>query len=209
MVFDRNVGGQVREFGISGMLYNSNVLLYDRQRNLRQESLWSQAEMRAVTGPAAGEGLTLQLLPSELTTLEDWRARHPQGKIMSEQTGHKRNYRSSAYGRYFMTDRLMFPVTEKRVRPTGFKNKELMVIVRFGEDAKAYAVKDIAKHKDGVEDVIGGQRIRLVPVGRNTSVRVERVDGEVDPAVAYMFWFALSAMQSEVALYESLPGGYL
>ena len=42
LVFDRDVGGEVREFGISGKLWNSNVLLYDRQKDSRQESLWSQ-----------------------------------------------------------------------------------------------------------------------------------------------------------------------
>ena len=101
LVFDRRVGGSTREFGISGLLYNSNVLIYDRQSNPRQESLWSQVEMRAVTGPAAEQGLTLTLLPSEMTDWGSWRQRYPHTQVLSNLTGHGRDYDRSVYQDYF------------------------------------------------------------------------------------------------------------
>ena len=65
MVFRRSVGGRQRTFGVSGLLYQSDVLMYDRE----SESLWSQLAMRAVAGPA--EGTELEWLPSEHMT---WKA---------------------------------------------------------------------------------------------------------------------------------------
>jgi hypothetical protein len=71
LVLEREIGGQVREFGISGLLYQSNMLLYDRQPDPNAESLWSQIERCAVTGPAAGEKLELMPVDFELVS---WKA---------------------------------------------------------------------------------------------------------------------------------------
>ena len=69
-------------FGVSGLLYNSDMLLYDRA----SESLWSQLMGRAVTGPMKGE--RLQLIPLEHTTWSDWRTRHSDTLVLSRDTGH-------------------------------------------------------------------------------------------------------------------------
>jgi hypothetical protein len=76
-VFDRFVGGEKREFGISGLLWNSNVLLFDRQSSQKKESLWSQVDMRAVTGPASRKGLKITSRRSrELKTWSAPKGRH-------------------------------------------------------------------------------------------------------------------------------------
>lgn len=205
LVFGRRIGGKALEFGVSGLLYNSNVLMYDRQPGLRKESLWSQAEMRAVTGPAAKEGRRLKLLPSELTTWADWLKRHPTTRVLSIETGHLRSYRGQAYASYFSNDRLMFPVREKTKRPREFRKKELLAVVYTKDGARAYAVRDIAeqaRERGFVEDRLGSRTLRLTPVDSGKSVRVEAADAAPDPAVAYMFWFALSAMQPQVEIYD-------
>jgi len=84
VVFEREVGGEVREFGVSGLLWNSNVLLYDRQEPGRDESLWSQLSMKAVCGPAAKEELALTPLPSELVSWSQWRARYPGTEVVAD-----------------------------------------------------------------------------------------------------------------------------
>jgi hypothetical protein len=66
-VFDRNTPRGLREFGVSGLLYNSNVLMYDRDK--RAESLWSQLKSEAVAGVQVRN--RLKLLPLELTTWSD------------------------------------------------------------------------------------------------------------------------------------------
>ena len=86
MVFNRKIAGKVRTFGVSGLLYQSDVLMFDREK----ESLWSQLKMQAVSGGDAGSDLTW--LPSEQMSWKAWRAKNPDGEVLSTATGHRRNY---------------------------------------------------------------------------------------------------------------------
>ena len=78
--------GKAKTFGVSGLLYNSDLLLYDRET----ESLWSQIAATAISGPLRGEGLTL--LPVAHTTWADWRKRYPDTTVLSTDTGYSRDY---------------------------------------------------------------------------------------------------------------------
>src|SRR5206468_3246489 len=71
IVFDRRVNGRKLTFGVSGLLYQSNLLMYDRET----ESLWPQVAMKAVSGSQVGA--ELRWLPSEHTTWRAWREAHP------------------------------------------------------------------------------------------------------------------------------------
>jgi len=97
---------QVLEFGVSGALYNSNVLMYDRTHN----GLWSQLGMRAVTGPLAGT--KLDHLPVRIWSWKRFRLAHPDGSVLSKDTGHQRPYGKNVYERYFSSDNLMVPVRD-------------------------------------------------------------------------------------------------
>lgn len=207
VVFDRRVGGEVREFGISGMLFNSNVLLYDRQGDPDEESLWSQLQMRAVCGPAAEERLRLEALPSEMVRWEDWRRRHPQTTVLSPDTGWSRDYGSNPYAGYFKTEEIMFPVTATSRQLRGRSNKELMVIVRTNGRVKAWAVPDVAKSagENGVfTDTLGNVKLRFHWNAGDGTVRVESADGRQKIAVAYSFWFAWKSMYPDAPVYR--PG---
>ena len=94
----------VLEFGVSGALYNSNVLMYDR----RDKGLWSQLRMEAVSGPLAGT--TLDMLPVEIIPLSRFKATYPGAPLVSNETGHQRNYGRSPYESYFADSKLMVPV---------------------------------------------------------------------------------------------------
>ena len=208
MVFDRRVGGQTREFGISGLLYNSNVLLYDRQEDPKQESLWSQGELRAVSGPAAKAGLRLTLLPSDLTTWGDWKARHLDTQVLSLETGHRRSYGQDPYAGYFASDELMFPVAVKIETPDRYRNKELMAVVYTDHGNKAYAVDEVAKAAgpDGLlPDRIGELEVKVYYVKEGPSIRITAGPEELPVPVAYMYWFVLASMQANVPVY-TLPG---
>jgi len=205
LVFDRRVGGSTREFGVSGLLWNSNVLLYDRRPDHGAESLWSQVHMKAVTGPAAREGLKLKLLPSEMTSWEEWSKRNPGTTVLSRRTGHSRNYDVSPYGAYFSNDRLMFPARQLKKRPERFLNKEPLIVVNVGERWKAYAVRDVAAAagSDGfMEDEVGGKRLRLEYSEQSNSVRAELIGEKTEVPAAYMFWFALASMLPEAEIYD-------
>lgn len=205
MVFDRRIGGRTNEFGVSGLLYQSNVLMFDRREDPDEESLWSQGEMRAVAGPAAKKELTLSLMPSELTTWEDWRARHPETQVMSTLTGHFRDYNGSPYEGYFVDDHIMFPVKSELEKPERFRQKEMLAVVYADGAAKAYAVRDVerAAGEGGLlEDTIQAQAIRITHVPEGPSIRAADANSGETLPVAYMFWFVLSAMQPNIPVFE-------
>jgi hypothetical protein len=211
MVFDRKIGGTVREFGISGLLWNSSVLLYDRQAQPVNESLWSQVPMKAVTGPAAEKGLRLKLLSSELTTWQQWVSNNPNTTVLSDQTGYGRNYQQTPYTRYYQNDKLMFPVKEGKKRPSRFVRKEPMLVIDVDGKLKAYAIKDIARaarNKGYIDDKMGKNKVRLIYTKESDTVQVKLIDkpDEQVPA-ATMFWFALSAMLPDIEVYESPKTG--
>ena len=91
MAFQARVDGQAKLFGVSGLLYKSDVLLYDRET----ESLWSQISRQAVSGPMKGQRLAM--VPTSHTTWADWRERHPDTQVLSLDTGYSRNYNRNPY----------------------------------------------------------------------------------------------------------------
>ena len=209
VVFDRRIGGQTREFGISGLLWNSNVLLYDRQPDPSQESLWSQVLMKAVTGPAAKQGLRFKILPSDMTTWKDWRTRHPDTTVLSNQTGYPRDYEFNPYERYFRSDALMFPVYGPEKKKSKYKNKDMAVIIRNGEKMRVYLVKDVkrAAGKQGwIRDRFGNRTYRLEYNRKSHLVTVyEEKNGKLVPApVAYAYWFTIRAMYPDADVYAPI-----
>lgn len=110
VVFDRRVANETLTFGISGLLYNSNLVLYDRRDTPDTESLWPQLAFRAIAGPAADRDAQLTLLPAALTDWETWHAAHPETSIILPDPNRYRLYRRDSYSVYFSTDKLRFPV---------------------------------------------------------------------------------------------------
>ena len=210
IVFDREIDGHVREFGISGKLYRSNVLFFDRQTNAEDESLWSQLQMKAVVGPAAKAGLKLQLLDAELTTWADWLERHPTTTVLSKNTGHGRNYDVPAYADYFATDGIGFGAHGKPKRRPDLKNKDPIVVVEAGGERRIYIVRDVAKAAGGdrtIEDTLGGVKLRLTYLAEAESLRVEATGGDSGgetPTIhpVYTFWFAWEGLFPGVEIWE-------
>jgi hypothetical protein len=99
------------EFGVSGLLYNSNLILFDRRQDSKQESLWPQLSFHAIAGPSLKKSLTL--LPFELTTWKDWSTRHPDTQVFRglRTLAHDYNDAQDPYNLYLNNDDLKFPVT--------------------------------------------------------------------------------------------------
>ncbi len=107
--FDSIVGDKLRKFGTSGLLYESNKLMFDAGTS----SLWSSITGEPVVGPLVGSGLKLAALPVVTTTWGEWRRRHPDTTVLSIPTGFRRDYsEGAAYREYFATDALMFDVSK-------------------------------------------------------------------------------------------------
>jgi len=193
-VVDRRLDGRTYEFGISGLLMNSNVLLYDRT----DEALWSQVRLTAISGPNAGRSLR-HLDGWSMMTFGQWKREHPNARIVSAKTGYRRNYRENPYGGYFANDRLMFPASPSDER---FSNKTRVVGVKLGDVARAYPLKRIREAADGrVTDTIGGGRLVLEAGRAPGMVRV--VEAPEQAAVVHTFWFAWYAFHPQTQVYEA------
>ncbi len=184
--------GQVKvlEFGISGLLHNSNVLLYDRQ----DEALWSQVKLEAVSGPHAG--MSLAHLPWRVMTLERLKQTHPEATVLSLNTGHQRPYHQNPYADYFRTQRLMFPVSQQDRRLLA---KDPVVGIRLGDQTRAYPVAAIRQALDGtVEEKFNGETLILQA---DADGGIEVVAMPSDAQVVHTFWFTWAAYHPETTLY--------
>ena len=186
MIFDRLVEGKVRSFGVSGLLYQSDVLMYDRET----ESLWSQLGMRAVSGSSVDQRLTW--LPSERMSWKAWREKYPESDVLSEDTGHSRAYGRSAYADYFQSDRIMFPVPVTR-KELPLKS-EVIGVLHEGK-ARAYSLADLSK-QGSVQD--GALTIHYD--GKDMSHHAVNADGKVIPSVK-VYWFAWQSFYPDTELW--------
>lgn len=172
-----------RGFGISGLLYNSDVLLYDRAT----ESLWSQLMGEAVSGPL--KGTRLHRLPLTHTSWADWRRRHPTSQVMSVDTGFGRDYARDPYAGYARVPQLMFDVQHRDAR---LPAKEWVLGVEVAGVHKAYPFGVLASRVDArgeLLDTVGGRALRI----RHDAVHgtAEAFDANGQPWPATMaYWFA-------------------
>jgi hypothetical protein len=195
VVFSATVEGRALTFGVSGLLYNSDVLLYDRQT----ESLWSQLKSQAVTGPMIGKRLSM--LAAEHTTWRDWRARNPDTQVLSFETGFERDYSRDPYAGYDRNPAILFPVSRNDRR---FGPKEWVVGVVVDGHAKAYPFSELARTSGRVEDTIGGRRVTVLFDSEHRSARVlDDTGGEVPSVTA--FWFAWAAFNPATDLFAAAP----
>lgn len=194
MVFDVENDEVEFTFGVSGLLYNSDVLLYDRQTS----SLWSQIMSQAVTGPM--KNVTLDLLPSRHTTWADWREIHPDTLVLSTDTGYRRQYDTSPYLDYERSSRLMFNV-ENRNR--AYDNKNLVLGLSIGDQHRAYPFEELrARGADRFGDEFVGQELTVVWSEAANSAHVLNEAGVELPTVL-AYWFAWYAFHPETEIFRA------
>ena len=150
-VFNRTVNGTILEFGTSGKLYNSNLVMYDRT----SKSLWSQALGGGIVGEYTG--VKLERLPFDLAYWKDWKQLYPQSKVLSKDTGSARPYGADPYGDYYSSSDILFPVSIKDNR---LELKEIIVGLENEGSYKAYKLHDIEKLKV-INDKLNNKSITL------------------------------------------------
>lgn len=193
VAFDRRVGGHMLDFGVSGLLYNSDVLLYDRQT----QSLWSQLLGKAISGPMKGQ--TLKMLPMTQTSWDDWRRAHPASQVLSTATGHDRPYGQDAYPGYEDSPQIMFPVA---FRSAGYHPKERVLGVQVGTLTRAYPFVELGKLTAPVNERLGDVTY-IVYFDRNSSrASAQRDDGTPVPAVV-AYWFAWYAFHPDTQIFHA------
>ena len=191
MIFERNVKGKVRSFGVSGLLYQSDVLMYDRE----SESLWSQLKMESVSGPLSGT--PLKLLPSAHLTWKSWKKKHPQGEVLSTNTGHVRDYTKDAYASYFKSPDTMFPVPNTRKE---LPKKDWVIGVILNGKAVAFPVTALAEKREGIYRADSFEvRVKYNPDSR-LAVATEGNGGEIPSVTVY--WFAWQAFHPQTVVWQ-------
>jgi len=206
ILYDGTLGGPESEevvttFGTSGLLMRSNKLMYDRAT----ESLWNQITGEAIAGPLAGTA-ALQRLPVTTSTWGEWKARYPDTKILSPDTGHARDYSpGKPYGDYFASEALMFPVWRRSDR---LPKKEVVFALIVNGVPKAYPLSRLSEGT--LKDEVGGTPIVLKvgpdapetdePAGR--SVRAFRASDMAPLAGHNAFWFGWFAYYPRTEVHE-------
>lgn len=191
MAFDAEVEGRSLEFGVSGLLYNSDVLMYDRET----ESLWSQLMAKSVSG--AMKGTQLEQISITHTTWEDWNDRHPESKVLSDETGHDRNYERSPYKGYKQSNQVYFPVENKDSK---YHYKELVSGVIQDDVKVAYPFPELEKSNTPFDDQLNGKTVTVHFDEKHQTARIVTQDGEEVPTVT-LYWFAWSAFYPEGRVY--------
>ncbi len=192
MVFKAKVAGEARTFGVSGLLYASDVLMYDRQ----SESLWSQLLGQAVTGPL--KGTRLSLLTSQHTTWGDWRRQHPNTRVMSDKIRSGRNYSRDPYAGYENSRSLFFPVKHMDGR---FHPKEWVLGLEIKGRYVAYPFSQLALGGGELKDTYAGVPLRIVYDADAHSARALDADGNELPSVR-SYWFAWVAFHPGTEVYR-------
>lgn len=152
IAFERpTIDGELLDFGTSGKLYNSNLIMYDRQT----DSFWAQATGQAIVGELTGEQLTF--VPARILSFGDWRAEHPDGLVLSRDTGHERPYGENPYAGYDSSERpfLFTGEPDERLPATS----RVLGIARAG-DVVAFPYEAVAERAAGgwavvMEEVAG------------------------------------------------------
>ncbi|KAF6244102.1 hypothetical protein C6988_00380 [Nitrosopumilus sp. b1] len=133
-VFERIIDGIAVEFGTSGKLFNSNLVMYDRLTG----SYWSQALGMAIKGDLTGH--SLKIVPFDVISFGEWKKLHPDTLVLTTDTGHVRAYGVDPYGNYYTDNRIMFPVenNDDRMHP-----KEIILGFDMDGTYKAYRQNDV------------------------------------------------------------------
>jgi hypothetical protein len=151
VAFSREVAGRTLDFGTTGMLRNSDLVMYDRQT----ESWWQQLTADAVVGELTGAKLAV--LPSQILPWSEFMRLHPDGEVLSRHTGFDRPYGQNPYRGYDQPNShpfLFFGKTNDSLPP-----KERVAAVATGDGrAVVYPFDRLAKDAP-VNDRVGGAPI--------------------------------------------------
>lgn len=152
IVFDRTVDGTVLDFGVSGNLRHSDLVMYDRQT----ESWWQQATGRGVVGQYTGT--QLEFLPSQLISWAEFRELYPDGAVLSRDTGHNRNYGANPYAGYDEAETNPFLLDDWTLIDGRLSPKVRIVGVVVEDESVAYPLPALAE-VEVVNDTVGDEPI--------------------------------------------------
>jgi len=147
LAFKATIDGVVHDFGTTGNLNFSNLIMYDRQT----ETWWQQASGKGIVGEQMGT--QLEFLPAQIVSLDQFETDHPEGTVLSRETGFRRSYGRNPYPGYDRADEspfLFFGTSDGRIAP-----KERVATVGTGTEAIAFAYPELSDVGVATETVDG------------------------------------------------------
>jgi len=192
--FISEIDNEPVEFGVSGKLYNSELVMYDR----KTDSYWPQSLGKAVLGPSTGK--TIKKIPTDTVKWGDWKKVHPDTKVLSKDTGFLRSYDgSNPYGKKgdFTDINLQFPLENEDKRIAAY---EIVYGIEINGEFKAYKKSDLEKQIK-IEDNFGGEKIIIEFDKDLKSAKAFKESGDQIVSET-LFWFAWAAFHPETELYK-------
>ena len=153
IAFERTFDGRVLDFGTTGRLRFSNLIMYDRQT----ETWWQQATGQAIAGELTGSQLIFY--PAAIIAWQDFRSSYPQGEVLSRETGLGRPYGQNPYAGYDDVNRPPFlydgPPTPGVLLPMA-----RVLTLEWNGESVAYPY-DLLREVSVINDEVGGQPIAI------------------------------------------------
>lgn len=192
LAFERKVDGIITEFGVSGKLHNSDLVMYDRYEG----NLWQQITGEAIVGPAARRNEELTKVPIITVPWSQWKAEHPDTQVLSRDTGYSRNYDQYPYGTYEENDQLLFGVKDVN---KSLQIKTVVYGVEISGLSKAYP-ESVFDNNSTINDSIGNISVKLEKLTSGEINVTNTTTGEEIIPIR-LFWFAWAAFHPDTQLY--------
>ena len=205
IVFHRRLNQQTLDFGTTGNLRNSDLVMYDRQT----ESWWQQFGGEALVGELTGS--ELEQLPSRIVAWADFRREQAGGRVLSPETGFSRPYGENPYVGYDSVDSSpIFPTRnadDERLPPM-----ERVAFIERGDEAAVVPFSTL-REKKVVRVEVGGSKLLVrwrpgvassldeaeIAAGRDTGAAEVREGGRL-VSFDQPFWFAVAAFRPDVRI---------
>ena len=150
ITFKRTLNDTVYDFGVSGNLRNSDLIMWDRQT----ESWWQQLTGEAIVGDLVGE--QLEFVPTQLVSWADAKANFPAASVLSrDETGYDRSYGRNPYGGY---DSSTYPFLFDGPADDRLAAMDRVIAVEINEEFVAYPYAILSAAKV-IADSVGGEEI--------------------------------------------------
>lgn len=197
LAFERKVNGIEVEFGVSGKLYNSNLVMYSRtNEKIPTESLWTQVGGKAIVGDLTDS--KLKQLTLDTVSWRNWVKEHPDTKVLSRETGSARDYSSDPYKDYYIRAGVFAPLENEDKR---LFEKTIVFGIEVKGKSKVYPEEELKKRPKFTDDFAG----KKLQITRNNdgSVRIKNLtdDAEIIPTIS--FWFSWAAFHPNSEIYQA------
>lgn len=192
--FIRELDGRPVEFGVSGKLYNSELVMYDRAT----DSYWPQSLGKAVVGPSTGK--IIEKVPTDTVFWGDWKAVHPDTLVLSRDTGFLRSYSgANPYGEFgnFRDINLRFPLEHDDPRLPAY---DVVYGIEVDGMFKAYS-QDALSDAGVIDDELAGVPVTVTWDADLKSARAT-ADGDL-LVVETLFWFAWAAFHPDTEVHST------